>query len=274
MKNETLTDALLREFLLGTVDDESRARIESLFLTDSEVREKVLVVEQDLIEDYLEENLTPVDRERFLSRYAQTPEQRIKLRITKSIKDLGIKEAASGQPVPARRSGWRRLFERPLFVVPIAVMIAVTIIVAVVWLNSRSGRQHSTIETELAQLNSPGSLREFPPQMVLLDLSAVTVRSGTASELKTSQNIRIVQFHLPWQRERHPTYQAELRRLGTDESYTIRDLHGEDDATGYGIRMRIPAHILRRGQYRILLSGITPNGIVATSEEYNFTVGD
>ena len=34
MKEELLTDALLREFLLGKVDEEERERIESLFLTD------------------------------------------------------------------------------------------------------------------------------------------------------------------------------------------------------------------------------------------------
>ena len=58
MNEEILTDALLREFLLGKVDDEEVARIESLFLTDSEARERVLVIEQELIEDYLENSLT------------------------------------------------------------------------------------------------------------------------------------------------------------------------------------------------------------------------
>ena len=66
MTEETLTDALLREFLLGKVNDEERERIESLFLTDSQTRERVLVLEQDLIEDYLEDSLTEEDKERFL----------------------------------------------------------------------------------------------------------------------------------------------------------------------------------------------------------------
>ena len=34
MKEELLTEALLREFLLGKVDEEERERIEDLFLTD------------------------------------------------------------------------------------------------------------------------------------------------------------------------------------------------------------------------------------------------
>jgi len=72
VKEEILPDALLREFLLGKVGDEERVRIESLFLTDPEAREKILVIEQELTEDYLEDSLSAEDREKFLSRYGQT----------------------------------------------------------------------------------------------------------------------------------------------------------------------------------------------------------
>ena len=102
MKEEILTDAALREFLLGKVDDEERARIESLFLTDSEAREKVLVIEQELIEDYLEDSLTAEDKEKFLLRYGQTAAQLQQLRITKAIKDWAVRENASVQTVTRR----------------------------------------------------------------------------------------------------------------------------------------------------------------------------
>src|SRR6185436_7509139 len=106
MKEEILTDAVLREFLLGKLDDEEAARIESLFLTDSEVREKVLVIEQELIEDYLEDGLTAEDREKFLLRYGQTAAQLQQLRITKAIKDWAIRENAS-QTIPTAPSIWQ-----------------------------------------------------------------------------------------------------------------------------------------------------------------------
>src|SRR5215813_294239 len=124
VKEEILPDALLREFLLGKVGDEERVRIESLFLTDPEAREKVLVIEQELIEDYLEDSLNAADREKFLLRYGQTAEQVQQLRITKAIKDWALRENAS-QTVPAELSTWQRLCTRlrlrPVFVIPIAV---------------------------------------------------------------------------------------------------------------------------------------------------------
>src|ERR1044072_4912927 len=116
MKEEVLTDAVLREFLLGKVDDEEAARIESLFLTDSEAREKVLVIEQELIDDYLEDSLTAEDREKFLLRYGQTAEQRQQLRITKAIKDWALRDTEIVHPVPVSNWSSLRARLRPVFV--------------------------------------------------------------------------------------------------------------------------------------------------------------
>ena len=52
MKEEAATDVLLRQFLLGKIDDEARQRIECLFLTDSLTKERILAAEQELIDDY------------------------------------------------------------------------------------------------------------------------------------------------------------------------------------------------------------------------------
>src|SRR5215204_4233426 len=95
MKEEILTDDLLREFLLGKVDEEERERIEGMFLTDSQACARVLAAEQDLIEDYLEDSLTATDKDIFLSRYAYTTAAQRKLRINKSIKDWALRESVS-----------------------------------------------------------------------------------------------------------------------------------------------------------------------------------
>ncbi len=275
MKEELLTDAVLREFLLGKLADEKAARIESLFLTDSEAREKVLVIEQELIEDYLENSLTADDREKFLLRYGQTAAQLQQLRITKAIKDWALRESAREQAVPVEPSTWSRLRARlrlkPVFVIPIAVTAMIAIICAAVWLNGRMKR--AAIEQELAQLNTPASLREVPPQMISMELPPIVVRSVEGGkEFKKSADIQTVELHLPWiQKERYPAYQAEVRRA--EESFTIPNLHAENDSLPM-IRVRLPAHILRRGQYQIRLSGIDSGGAAGTTEEYAFNVAD
>ena len=276
MKEEPVTDALVREFLLGKINDEELERIENLYLTDSQARERVLAVEQDLIDDYLEDSLTPEDKARFLLRYAQTDKQRRNLRITKSIKDWAITEAGVPEETATIPSVWNRLAAKlrlkPVFA-PIAAMVVLAIVLAIVWQNSRIKQQkHLAEEQELAQLNSPTSLREAPTQMTTLDLKPVTVRSLEAQkEFKTSAGIPSLELRLQWDRpERFSTYQAEIGRVG-DEKFTIPELHADGENV---IRIRLAAHMLSRGHYQVNLSGITADGSLSQPEEYTFAVSN
>jgi hypothetical protein len=279
MKRE-VTDALLREFLLGKLADEDRERIEGLFLTDSPSRERVLALEQDLIDDYLEDSLSQGDKERFLARYAQTDEQRRNLRITGAIKDWAVREARVPHPAAPAVSVWSRFWTwlrlKPRFVVPIAVMIVIAIVLAIVWLNSRmEQRNHLAIEQELVQLNSPTSLREVPPDTISFDLRPVSVRSvGAQAELKIPAGIRSIELQLPWiQNERYSMYQAVVRRVSDRESFTISNLQAESNGR-YAIRLRLPAQMLTRGDYQINLIGVAADGSASSSEEYSFVVAN
>lgn len=289
MKEEIISDALLRQFLLGKVNDEERQRIESLFLTDSVIRERVLAVEQDLVEDYLEDSLSPGDKERFLSHYAQTPEQERKLRITKSIKDWAVTESAEGagasealdvdQRNRSSISLWGRLLEglraRPASVIPIAAVIVLVLVFAVIWVNRRlEQRRHSAIEQEIARLNDPSGLRNVPRQADALVLTPITLRSNESqSELKLSSDEPFVELHLRWiQRERYPRYEAVVRRIGDDKLITIPNLQAED-GDRKTIRLLLPSRILSKGLYQVYVSGLN-DGSASPAEEYQFSVAD
>jgi hypothetical protein len=278
MKEESMTDALVREFLLGKLTDEERERIENLFLTDPQTKERVLTLEDDLIEEYLEDNLTEADKERFLARYAQTDEQRRKLRITKTIKDWAVTQAKAPQTAAATVAIWNRLWTRlrlkPAFAVPIAVTIVIAIVLAVVWLNSQmERRKHLAVEQELAQLNSPPSLRETPPNMISFELRSVNVRSDKPERgINRGADTQIIEMRLLlMQTERYPMYQAQVRRIGDTKSFSIPNLQPENDG-GYRIRIRLPARLLRRGSYQIQLRGVANEGTFGPPEEYPFFV--
>lgn len=274
MKHEVLSDTLLREFLLGKVDDEERVQIESLFLIHREAKKRILNAEQDLIEDYLENSLTSSDKEIFLSMYARTPAQRQRLRITRSIKECGVLEAALLQTGPADRSDFlERLLSRPVLLIPFGVTIAIAVVIALVWFNSGIRHERLVVEQELARLNAPASLREVSPQMVSLDLAPLTLRSAERPvQFKTGAGVQIVELRLPWlQKVESSAYVAEIRRLDDDESFTIRNVPLEGDGR-YPTRIRLPAKILRPGQYQIRLSVIAVNGETDLAEEYQFTV--
>ena len=279
MKEVSRTDALIRQFLLGQLDGEDLERFENLFLTDSSTRERALASEQELIDDYLDDNLSQDEKERFLSRFAQTDEQRLQLRINGAIKDWAVKEVAVSEaevkpPVFSRAQSWFHF--SPRVVVPITVTIVIAVVLGTVWLSRRTEqRKLLAVEQELASLNSAASLRETPSEMTSYELKPVSVR-GVESQagLIVPAGMGIVELNLPWiQNERYSAYQAEIRRVGDSESYTIPNLEAENNG-GYTIRLRVPAQMLSKGQYKIDLTGVAANGLTSFSEEYLFAVGN
>lgn len=279
MSEEAVTDASLRQFLLGNVTDEERQQIEALFLTDAEMKERVLEVEEELIDDYLEEALTTEDREQFLLQYGQTPEQQRKLRIAQSIREWAAAEMAEPQSVPIAVSGgslstrWRM---KPALGISLA-LAAMILVVASVWLWSLNEQRnrHFAAEQELAQLNSASYSPENPSQNLSLDLSPVAVRSAEQiPEIKPRADVRVVELKLPWvQNDRYSTYQAEVRRADGAELFTIRNLQPVSEP-GYAVRVRLPVRMLRRGQYQIRLRGVTEAESFSPVEEYRFSVSE
>lgn len=264
MKDEVVSDALLREFLLGTVSEEEQERIEDLFLTVDEMRDRVHSAEQDLIEVYLEGSLNSTDRALFLSRYGQTPEQRERLEINRSLKTL-----AAQQPMKLEKqsSTWNRFRAKPLFAITIGVAAVLLIIVAVVVLRDR--RQQQMTEFELAQLNTPAALKATPPHLVSLELRPVSVRSAEQlPELKLRSDTQLVELQLPWlQKEQYSIYEVQLVRLRDKALFTIHNLTDQ-----HNIHLRIPASLLLVGQYQIQLTGVNAAGLRSPTEEYAFVV--
>lgn len=286
MKDEFVTDVEITRFLLGEVDDEERHRIESLFISDPESREKILIAENDLIDDYLEDCLTASDRNKFLAQYGYTPQQRRKLRIGKSIKEYAVAEAVLTQTATSAIPKWRPFLlslrpRNPRLFIPVAATLTIAFVVAVVWLvqlNSRRAQENNrrvAIERELTDLNAPSSLREVRPQMFSIVLPPVSVRSvEPQAELTPRTDIRVVELQLLWtEKEQYASYQVVLRRVGNTEQFTIPNLHVEKISGGSAVRVRLPAHLLTRGLYQVSVSGIAGDGAPGQVEEYTFTVG-
>jgi len=280
MKEEGATDALLRQFLLGRVEDEERQRIESLFITDSQMKDKVLAAEQKLIDDYLDDCLTTADKEAFLLFHGDTAAQRRKLEIARSIQEWAVNRTGK-TPIPATPplSLWDRLRlpKKSILILPIAATAAVAIVFALVWVNNRRterNREFLAVQQELAQLNTPSSLRDVPAE-VHLTLKPTVVRSVESQpELLSRPNIHIVELRLLWMQEKdYPSYQAVVRRAGDGQPYTLDNLTIEKDG-GKMIRIRVPARILTRGNNQIELTGVAANGSKSSSEIYSFFVSE
>ena len=275
MKEEPVSDTLLRQFLLGNVDDQERQRLESMFVTGALSRERVIAAEQHLLDDFLENSLTPGDRERFLAQYGATPEEQRKLRIAKSIQEwaaLSQEETAFAAANASRRISVRRWL-KPVYVIPVAAVFLIAVICGLVWLRSSWEKQnrHLAMQQELVRLNTPSMLREVSPATPPLQLMPGAVRSAEAqNELLAPPNAEFVELRLVWtQKDRYPSYQATIRRFDDEEIFTIPDLQLDADNV---IRVKLSPRYLIHGLYQIELSGVSAGGVATAGEEYRFVV--
>jgi len=286
MNEKPMTKAVARRFLLGTVEDSERQRIESLFLIDSKTQETILIAEDELVEDYLEGSLSETDTAKFLEQYAHDPRQRRKLRIVGTIREYAQSEAlrdhAESSVLQKVRSflslGWAS--ERRLNI-PIAVAVATVLVVTMVWVvrwNTQRMRDNNfrlAIEQQLTELNAPSSLRENPPQMVSLVLPSVSLRSANSPAQITPQAAyRIAELRLLWpHKAESQSYLAVLRRVGGTEQFRIANLADEKNHDGKVVRLRLPAQSLPPGLYQVSLSASASDGLSGPTEEYEFMIG-
>ena len=275
MKEEIVTDALLRQFLLGKVDDEERVRIESLVITNELTKERVCAAEEDLLEDYFEDALSAFDRERFRAQYAYSADLQRRLQITGDIRNwaIGVQER-KGASSGSRISNWSSVFTsfrlKPMLVMPIVATVIAIVIVGL-WLNRKIELRNRqlAIEKEIVRLNASTS---NPSGIFSLTLRPVTLRSAeTQTELVMRPDIQIVELRLLWNvSESYPAYQAVLKRTGDTESIVVPNLHAEMDRKA--ILLRLPPQILTHGTYEVELTSIMSDGQSGPTEEFQFSV--
>lgn len=101
----------IREYLFGNLEDPvMKSQIEKQLLADDR---EISIAEDELIEQYLDDELSPADRQRFIDHFLIAPERKQQLRLHQYLR----KYAAAQAPAPAVEEpshlGWRRFFSMP-----------------------------------------------------------------------------------------------------------------------------------------------------------------
>jgi hypothetical protein len=78
MKDETDNEKILIRYLLGNLPEERQLQIEGEFLSDDQLYERLLALEDELFYDYAQNKLSPVEREQFEKRFLSSEQNRKK----------------------------------------------------------------------------------------------------------------------------------------------------------------------------------------------------
>jgi hypothetical protein len=237
----------LRRYVLGQLAEDAREEIEKGLLANDELFEELLVVEDEIIDEYLAEKLNVNDRSAFERNFLVTPERQEQLNFARAF------ERHLAKTQPSEPSFWPGfLYRQPAGTRAALIVLMVAIVVGGVWFLSNR--------------------RSSQPSFATLTLTASQATRAEGSEIPRlklplrESNLRLVLI-LPESSSFAASYRAEMENdLGTARTL---DATSQDDRS---VTVTIPAAELQRGGFSIKLFARTPEGERRITGSYLFTL--
>jgi CHAT domain-containing protein len=189
-KEHTVTpgdSADLREYLLGrAISDELREQIETRIILDPAYLDEVIVAEDDLIQEFADNSLSPGDRTDFLEKFLISDDRRDKLKFARTLQsyvdslDKPEESQEFASPASAAKAKPRDsyfLFRRPVLAGALAaICLASILLFYLVWLRPKP-------DEGLASLNAAyRAARPIETRISGMDYSPYAVTRGGAGE--------------------------------------------------------------------------------------------
>jgi CHAT domain-containing protein/Tfp pilus assembly protein PilF/anti-sigma-K factor RskA len=101
MAYQNQDDGLIRRYLLGQLGEDEREQLEERMMVDNELFDQVLLAEDEMIEEYVQRELSESDRTEFEASFLSTPEGRQQVTYTKALSRY-VKDPSPSSNVSAR----------------------------------------------------------------------------------------------------------------------------------------------------------------------------
>lgn len=88
----------LREYILGEISDEERSVLEDRLMTDDDYFQELSMVEEDLIQNYVDDNLDPAEQAKFEQRFLISEENQQKIKFALALRKYVNETDYSPQP--------------------------------------------------------------------------------------------------------------------------------------------------------------------------------
>jgi hypothetical protein len=259
----------IREYLLGQSRSDDAEQVEDRLLTDDDLYQQVLIVEDELVDQFVAGLLTESDRESFEKYFLAAPERRQKLRFALNLKkyvsraeadrasleiELAPRRAAIAAATPLRKQFWS--WSNPVLSYSFAGAAVLVLVVAAV--------------VVIRNLNAPP---KAPGKVMVVELTPGLSRGDKGpKEISVPADTATVQLQL-----RNPNtsaYQTYRAILQSSEGREIsrQDNLPRDPASNDRITYQVPASLLRPGEYNLKLSGVNQQGGYVDLARYSFLV--
>lgn len=275
----------IKQYLLGSIGDAEREMIEEHIITDPDYIEKVMIVECELIDEYLTDALSEADRRRFIEHFLSTARQAQKLDFVKALANYTSASKAHSPPISRKirlPAFWKGRIRNLLaavgklrlsLIAAIMLIVFVTSLVVIGWWIAH--RADQSLESELAQLNNPDKHdpRTFSNFFIIGPLMPGLVRDfEQAQKNAIPKDKDIVQLQLEIGLNNYPIYEVALQRDEGRQVFTVGGLKPDSSESQRMLILYLPSRILTAGDYQLKLSGVTLDGQLEYIGQYVFRI--
>jgi hypothetical protein len=258
----------MKSYLLGTVDTDHKTQFEERILSEPNTYDELLIVEEELIDQYVAGGLSKLEREQFETHFLITAERQKNLRFGQLLRryvnsqnDFSAAAPHVSQTAPAKKSPMfapSPAGSRPLLAFCVAgVMLVGTVLFG--WIALRR------FPTRSVQHNAE------PVVVVTLAPGSITTGSNTTKQVSVPPRGVNLKLELELKNASFRNYKFELFR--ENKSVQARgDLGVEAKGQQYVVPLTITSEVLSPGDYQVKLSGVSESGADEFIQNYSFRV--
>lgn len=276
MQTESESDDLLIRYLRRELAEAERDRVEEMYFADDKLHERLLMLEDQMIDSYVRGQLPPDERERLARRAQDSTEQRRKVEFAEALRRLAAREASA----PPRHA-WREALQGFLLVRTPAARMALAAVAVVMLLGpliyfqyakraGTPGRQAAVPHTQ-PTVKSPAPQHAAP--ILAFVLAPIERSGGEGNRVVIPVGDYTIRLQLDVEDGKIEGLSAAIQ---TAEGVTVDQLNGlETQTVGPGRRaafLSLPSSRLREGQYVVRLSHAAADGTTELVGGYSFRV--
>jgi len=240
----------IKDYLLGRIPEEEDAEVGARLLTDHQFYEELSIVEDELIDRYLGGTLSDSDRESFESHFVSSYERQQKVRFARALRKRVSVTQTARLVSPPRSSFFPFRISYAVAAATVLIIVGGSLLLLYRRSLSPSGRVLAI---------------ELTPAPATRDVSEV-------KQFGLTPDIGSVHLQLDLADNEYQSYEAVLRDSSLRSMHTVKNLKPQIVNNFAAVIVDLNADLLSPGDYRIQLSGTTPDGRSENVATYSFTV--
>lgn len=246
----------MRAYLLGTLDGDHKSQFEERILTEPGVYEELLIVEEELVDQYVAGDLSVLEQQQFANHFLITAERQKNLRFGKLLQKYANSHIDL-TPVPAQVFSVRRTPVRRWAWV--GVMAAVLGCAGIIFVRGLVNKREAAVQQTI-------------PRVVVVTLPPGSGETqGTNKQVIVSPKGAEVKLELELKNSAFQNYKSELFRENT--SLQISDgITIEAKGKQRIVPVTVTGEMLSPGDYQVKLSGVSDSGANEFIDNYSFRV--